>query len=181
MENDIQISIREVKGVDIRKMLDYFHNSSYEFLEAMGADKSKLPLKEVWFEVLMNGFLKPMTQRPFYYLYWVLDGEDVGHSNINPIEFGKSAKMHLHFWKKDSRNQGIGKEFLKQCISEYFDKFQLKTLVCEPFTDNVAPNKILPKLGFKLVKTYQTVPGHINFHQWVNRYEIQLEDWNKAL
>ncbi len=39
----------------------------------------------------------------------------------------------------------------------------------------MAPNKVLKNLGFELIRTYDTTPGWINFHQTVNRYELQKE------
>jgi RimJ/RimL family protein N-acetyltransferase len=45
-------------------------------------------------------------------------------------------------------------------------------LFCEPFADNPAPNKVLPKLGFKFVKRYWTVPGQICPEQEVNLYVL---------
>ena len=44
----------------------------------------------------------------------------------------------------------------------------LENLYCEPYALNLAPNGTLLKLGFKLVKQYETTPGSINFYQKVN-------------
>ena len=101
------------------------------------------------------------------------------HSNINNIEFGKSATMHLHLWEFIKRKSGLGIEFLKMSIPYYFENFGLEKLVCEPYSENVAPNRVLPKLGFKLKRTYETTPGYINFRQTVNRYELTKERLKK--
>ena len=88
--------------------------------------------------------------------------------------------MHLHLWESNRRQKGLGLQFLKQTIPYYFENFDLEKLICEPRAENIAPNKTLRKSGFELVRTYETTPGWINFHQTVNRYEFKKEQWSKT-
>ena len=106
---------------------------------------------------------------------WLFDNQPIGHSNINQIKFGNTATMHLHLWDSATRKKGLGIQFLRMTVPYYFKKFNLKKLICEPYSKNVAPNKVLKKLGFEWVRTYDTTPGQINFHQTVNRYELNKE------
>ena len=168
----MKLSTRELQASDIEKIVDYFVNSDEEFLKEMGADKSKLPQKKEWLEKLKLEFQKPYSKKEFYYIIWLLDGEAIGHTNVNNIEFKESAKMHLHLWKNDHRKAGLGYEFLKLSIPYFFKNLGLKKLVCEPYSENKAPNRVLEKLGFELVRTYETTPGWINFKQVVNRFEL---------
>jgi len=87
--------------------------------------------------------------------------------------------MHLHIWRKDKRKNGFGLDFLRLTIPYFFKNFKLEKLICEPYSENIAPNRALKKLGFELVRTYETTPGWISFRQTVNRYELkkkQLEE-----
>ena len=83
--------------------------------------------------------------------------------------------MHLHLWNNDKRKSGLGLDFLRLTISYYFRNFGLEKLICEPYSKNIAPNRVLRKLGFEFVRTYDTKPGWINFYQTVNRYELKKE------
>ena len=166
----MQLSIRPFNTSDFDGMINYFLESSTAFLAGMGADKSKLPNSSVWKDRLLEDFRKPLTERSFFYVLWMLDGKGVGHSNLNKIQFGKEAFMHLHLWEPSKRQQGIGLQFLSQTLPLYFSSFELPLLYCEPYAENPAPNRILTKLGFQLEKTYRTTPGTINFEQEVNRY-----------
>ena len=49
----------------------------------------------------------------------------------------------------------------------------LKSIVCEPFANNLAPNKTLNKCGFEMQKKYVTTPGKINFEQKVIRWKLK--------
>lgn len=171
----MEMTVREMQLTDIEKIVDYFVNADKEFLKGMGADKSKLPKREEWIEKLKLEFKKPYAEKEFYYIIWLIDNLPIGHSNINKITFGKDATMHLHIWKNDKRKNGLGLDFLRLTIPYYFKNFNLKKLICEPYSKNIAPNRVLDKLGFVLVQTYDTTPGWINFHQTVNRYELKEE------
>ncbi|NAS29785.1 GNAT family N-acetyltransferase [Flavobacteriaceae bacterium R38] len=168
----MKLSTREMSESDIKKIVDYFVDADIEYLKGMGADKSKLPDREKWIEKLHLEFQKSYKEKKFYYIIWLVDNQAVGHSNINNINFGESATMHLHLWKNNIRKKGLGLEFVKRSIPYYFKNFELKNLICEPYSKNIAPNKVLKKIGFELKRTYDTTPGWINFHQTVNRYEL---------
>jgi len=171
----MKLTVREIQANEIEKIVDYFINADTEFLKGMGADKSKLPKKKEWIEKLESEFKKSNTEKGFYYIIWLFDNEAIGHSNINNIGFGKSATMHLHLWNNDKRKSGLGLDFLRLTIPYYFRNFGLEKLICEPSSENISPNKVLKNLGFELVRTYDTTPGWINFHQTVNRYELKKE------
>ncbi len=169
------LSVREMKKKEIELMVDYFINADSEFLKSMGANKNKLPSKVEWIKKLNQGFEKPYADKEFYYIIWLLDDKPVGHSNINKIKFGHAATMHLHLWNTTKRKKGLGVEFLKKTIPFYFKNFKLEKLICEPYAQNIAPNKTLVKVGFEFIKKYETIPGQINFLQFVNRYELTKE------
>ena len=171
----MDLEVRESHTADIEKIVDYFVNADADFLKGMGADKTKLPNKADWIEKLKIEYSKTYREKGYYYVVWMIDGIPCGHSNINHIEYGKTATMHLHLWKSDKRKSGLGFEFLKQTIPFYFEKFELENLVCEPFSENIAPNKTLKKYGFDFKRAYETIPGPINLPQIVNRYELTKE------
>jgi RimJ/RimL family protein N-acetyltransferase len=83
--------------------------------------------------------------------------------------------MHLHIWNANNRRGGSATQLLKPSIVNFFERFQLRELFCEPYALNAAPNKTLPKAGFHFVKTYETTPGWINFHQPVNLWVLDRE------
>jgi len=168
----MKLSIREMNLKDIEKVVDYFVDADDKYLSGMGADKNKLPERESWISKLRIEVKKEYVQKEFYYIIWLLDNQPVGHSNVNKIQFGKSATMHLHLWKNKNRQSGLGLDFLKRTIPFYFEKLGLLKLICEPYSKNIAANKTLNKLGFDLIRTYKTTPGWINFHQTVNRHEL---------
>jgi RimJ/RimL family protein N-acetyltransferase len=169
------LSVRETEEKDIKSIVDYFLNSSDEFLLGLGVDKAKLPGRDEWLKMLSAGINKKIHDREFYFIIWLLNNEPAGHSNINKIIYGEEAYMHLHLWQSGSREKGLGSKFLKLCIPQYFEKFKLKNLFCEPYAENTAPNKTLEKLGFEFIKQYETIPGWINFRQPVNRWLMSFD------
>ena len=171
----MKISIREMKMPDIELVIDYFVNADANYLRNMGADKSKLPSKTVWIQNLKNELEKSIPDKEYFYLIWLVDDQPIGHSNINKIVYGKFANMHLHMWNSHIRRKGLGVRFIELSIPYYFKKFNLEKLICEPYAENIGPNKLLKKAGFRFIKKYDTIPGIINFYQSVNRYEMKRD------
>jgi RimJ/RimL family protein N-acetyltransferase len=167
---DHSINIRLAQTDDYPFIVDYFRNGDEAFYLGMGVDRAKLPAREEWLRILDDNHHRPLEKKDFFYLIWLYNNEPIGHSNVNKIICGEEAYMHLHMWRSDIRSQGFGLQFVRMCIPHYFNHFQLKTLWCEPYALNSAPNKALEKLGFELIKTYDTTPGWISFHQSVNRW-----------
>lgn len=172
-------SIRELEPSDVDLIIDYFLNADHEFLIGMGVEPEKLPDRKVWREILLEDLERSVPDKKFYYLIWELDGSSIGHSNINGIVFGDKAFMHLHLWDPAKRRKGNGSYFIRECIARYFGKFNLRTLFCEPYANNPAPNRIMSGIGFEFLEKYDTTPGWINFHQTVNRWALTRNKWQQ--
>lgn len=173
----LQVRLLEVK--DIELIADYWLLSDSEFMVGMGVDLAKIPSREGLSNMLCQQLETPLEQKASYALIWEANGTAVGHSNVNGIEFGKRATMHLHLWNSETRRKGMGTELLRQSLSFYFKDLQLKTLWCEPYALNPAPNKTLEKVGFRFVKRYTTVPGWLNFEQEVNQWRMDFDAYQK--
>lgn len=172
-------TIREFSPADIDLMLHYFLAADADFLKGMGVDPSKLPQADNWKRMLLEDLGRPIQDKKFYYVLWELNHYPVGHSNINKIIFGQEAYMHLHLWEPQTRQSNHGTYFINKSIAKYFQLFDLKNLFCEPYATNPGPNKTLAKVGFELIKTYQTIPGWINFEQTVNRWVLIRKKWSQ--
>jgi RimJ/RimL family protein N-acetyltransferase len=164
--------IRPLKLNEHWSVIEYFHNASDLLLETMGVDRNKFISKEEWFKNMEEEFTKELSQKQRFYIGWEYNGELIGHSSISNIKFGDYANIHLHIWQQGYREKGLGIWFFKQSINYFFKEFELSKLICEPYAENPAPNRVLKKLGLVPVKKYLTTPGLINFEQFVNRYEI---------
>jgi RimJ/RimL family protein N-acetyltransferase len=147
----------------------------------MGVDRLKLPERDKWLEALLVDHERPDSERDRFYLVWKFRGQPVGHSSINKIVVGTEAYIHLHLWDSRLRRAGLGTEFVRRSAVFYFKKFNLKKLICEPWAENPAPNRVLEKLGFKFVRRYRTIPGVIAYEQDVNRYELRRPNRSKVL
>lgn len=173
----MQRRIREIKPAEFDLVIHYFVDAGDDFLRGMGVEKSKLPSAESWRLMLEDDYRKPLPERQHYYVIWELDGRPVGHSNINQIFYGEEARMHLHLWQPESRRQGNGTYFVRQSVTQFFNKFELQKLYCEPYVYNPAPNHTMPKMGFELLETVHYTPGWLSFEQDVNRWIMTRERW----
>ncbi|GGK67911.1 GNAT family N-acetyltransferase [Rufibacter glacialis] len=174
----MKLSLRQLQPADITTITHYWLTSDAAFLEGMGVDLTKLPSPEEWSQMLTEQINTPLAQKQSYCLIWEVDGNAVGHSNVNKIVWGEEAYLHLHLWFPEGRKSGFGTELLKRTLPHFFLDLHLQRIYCEPYALNPAPNKTLEKVGFHLEKEYITTPGWINFEQPVKRWvmhRVQFE------
>ncbi|HAD11208.1 MAG TPA: N-acetyltransferase [Saprospirales bacterium] len=175
------LQVRELRTSDIPLITNYWLDSSPEFLTGMGVDLSKMPSAAQWKESLNKQLSQPIPEKQSYCVIWEVDGIPSGHSNINKIQFGEEAYMHLHLWHNSNRIKGFGTQFVRLSLPFFFDHYLLKTLYCEPYARNPAPNKTLEKVGFQKVKEYVTIPGWLNFEQPVQLWQLTREQYLQLL
>jgi RimJ/RimL family protein N-acetyltransferase len=174
------LSIRELRTSDIDSITDYWLTSDQAYLERMGVDTTKMPTREEWRDMLAAQLNTPLKEKKSYALIWEVDGQAIGHSNINKIIFGQEAYMHLHIWHPQIRNKGYGVQLIRLSLPYYFNNYQLQTLYCEPYVLNPAPNRTLDRAGFRTVKEYVTTPGWINFEQPVRLWAMSSEQFEQS-
>lgn len=173
MENTMNHTIRELQPTDIPHLIHYWLDADADYMRSMGVDLTKMPSREQWEQMLTAQLAQDYPEKQAYAIIWELDGQPVGHSNVNKITFGEEAFMHLHIWEPEHRKNGNGLAFMEMTIPMFFKNLKLKRLYCEPYALNPAPNRILPKLGFRLIKSYITTPGWINFEQEVHLWMLE--------
>jgi RimJ/RimL family protein N-acetyltransferase len=166
----MEINVREMTLAETSVVVDYFRLATPEHLEMLGVDPSRLPDPITWSERFKQLYTLPLERRWGFFLVWQLDGRSVGFSSCDKIRFGEEAFMHLHVTETDSRRQGIGHACVSKSVEMYFSVLKLRRLYCEPNAFNVGPNRTLQKAGFKYIKTHNTVPGPLNYHQAVTRW-----------
>lgn len=171
-----QILVREIRSEDIPYIVNYWTKSEEDYLISLGVELDKVPKAEDLEQMLTKQLQLVNREKQNYALIVLADKTPIGHVNINEITFGHSAKMHLHIWTNKWRKGGVGTKMLHLSIPIFFDQFNLKKIICEPYAENKAPNSTLKKVGFQFVKKYTTTPGSITFRQEVNQWELSVKN-----
>ena len=161
----------ELEEVDVR--IDYFHDASDEYLRKLGVERALLPSRDAWRAYYEEDYARPLAERDTYNLAWELDEEIVGFSSVDHIELGEQAFMHLHIARESLRRDGLGTDFVRLSVAEYFRALELKRLFCQPNAFNVAPNRTLQRIGFRYVFTEEMQPSTINFLQPITRWVLE--------
>ena len=169
------VTVREMALADLDRLMEYWYQASEEYLRGMGADIAKLPPRTQFESFLRAQIQANYVDKSAYALLWLVDGQAVGHSNVNQIKFGEQAFMHLHLWQAGQRKRGLGTELVKKSLPFYFERLQLQHLFCEPYAFNPAPNATLAKVGFEFIKQHRCIPGSLNFEQEVKRWKMSRE------
>lgn len=169
----MNLCVRQMELDETEVVINYFHQSTVEHLEMMGVDPSRLPPPARWREFYAREYSRPIGQRTTLLVLWKSDDAPIGFSVADKIIYGQQAYMHLHILNPEQRHAGKGTACIKQTAHIYFEALKLQRLFSEPNAFNIAPNRTLQNAGFKYLKTYNTVPGPINYHQAVTRWVFE--------
>jgi RimJ/RimL family protein N-acetyltransferase len=165
--------VRPLRLDEVGLRIDYFHEASDEYLVMLGVDRALLPSRGDWLAYYEEDFARPIAERETYNLAWELDGRLVGFSSTDKIDFGEQAFMHLHIVEEPRRRAGLGTEFVRLSVDEYFRALDLRRLFCQPNAYNVAPNRTLQRVGFRYVFSEEMQPSFINFPQPITRWVLE--------
>ena len=115
--------------IEYERMIEYFLGGGEAFLLGMGVDPAKLPEREVWLQATLADGARSDAEKERFYLAWLHDSEQIGHSSISHIQLLEVAHVHLHLWRSKLRRNGLGTELLARSLDFYFERFALKTIV----------------------------------------------------
>ena len=169
-----RLEVREMTLADVGLRIDYFHDADNAHLDRLGVDRALLPSRQEWHRLYEIDDARPLEQREFYSLLWLVDGKTMGFSSTDRIEVGRHAWMPLHITAPGLRRTGLGTQFVRLSAQRYFEMLGLQRLYCEPNAFNVAPNRTLQAAGFRYLFSRHTTPGGINFPQVATRWVLDL-------
>jgi RimJ/RimL family protein N-acetyltransferase len=167
--NGDRLSVRDFSVDDIPLIAGYWARQTPEDLDRLSVDPNKIA---AMIEGLARPLQAPRKERVAERLMWELNGQAVGMSSLVNIRYGDYGEIHLHMIEPQLRRAGYGHRFFGMSLQQYFRRFELALIVCEPSARNPGPNRLLQRLGFTIAKTYRTIPSVINLEHEVNRYEI---------
>ncbi|HEY1650820.1 MAG TPA: GNAT family protein [Acidimicrobiales bacterium] len=167
-----QLTVRAMQLSEVGIRIDYFHDASDDYLRVLGVDRTLLPTRQAWQTLYEEDHARPLRDRVNYSLLWERDGQVVGFSSTDRIDFGNEAFMHLHVVEPGLRGTGLGAQFVRLSAQAYFEVLELQRLFCEPNAFNVAPNRTLQRAGFRYLFTHEAQPSPINFPQVTTRWVL---------
>ncbi len=166
------LTVRPLQLSDIPKIVKYWTSASLEDLERMGADPAKIPSPSYFEQNLRQIYETQDGEAKTYYLIWLVDGVAVGFSSLKNIVIGKTGEMHLHMWEASMRGKGHGAKLFCLSAVEFFQRFQLEKIKCEPRASNPFPNGMLRKTGFCLVGSRVAASSELSLVCELNHYDI---------
>ena len=170
-----ELSVRPLAAEDFDPFIAYFTRPSKADVERMGLDITRVPSPAQLRSDLDAMIRAPVDQTSSFILAWCLNGNAIGHSSLKDIVPGASGRMHLHMWRSDLRGQGYGPRFFCLSALDFYERFKLRRIICEPKADNPMANRMLKKIGFPVILTHVGASSDISVVCELNRYEIRRD------
>lgn len=117
----------------------------------------------------------PDAKKTTAYMIWLVNDHAVGFSSLKNIAFGKSGEMHLHIWDASMRGKGYGPTLFCKSALEFYQRFKLEQIKCEPRSINPYPNKMFARIGFPLVRTHTAASSELSIICELNTYDVRAE------
>jgi len=167
-----RLTVRPLAREDFDRYIAYFTQPSKADAERMGLAIDRVPSAAQLRSDLEIMIATPVERLRSFVLAWCVDGLTIGHSSLKDIVPGEVGSMHLHMWRADLRGKGHGPRLFCLSALDFYDRFKLKHIICEPKADNPMANRVLKKIGFPLVLTHVAASSELSVICALNRYEI---------
>ena len=171
-QQNARLTVRPLASEDLDGYIAYFTRISRADAERMGLAIDRVPSASRMRADLEAMIATPVDRLRSFILAWCVDGKTVGHSSLKdivPCEFGS---IHLHMWRADLRGRGYGPRLFCLSTLDFYQRFNLKRIICEPKADNPMANRMLTKIGFPRVLTHVAAGSELGVVCELNRYEI---------
>jgi RimJ/RimL family protein N-acetyltransferase len=167
-----RLTVRPLATEDLDGFITYFTQPSKADAERMGLDLNRVPSAAELRSDLEAMIAAPIDRLSSFVLAWCVDGKAIGHSSLKEIIPGNFGSMHLHMWRADLRGKGYGPRLFCLSAVDFYERFRLKRIICEPKADNPMANRMLKRIGFPLILTHVAASSEISVVCELNRYEI---------
>jgi RimJ/RimL family protein N-acetyltransferase len=168
----VRLGVRPLRIEDVPAVVRYWTGASRAELDRMGVDVTKLPSADELARSLSALCLVPVREARAAYLVWEVDGAPIGHAGLKNIRYGDSGDMHLHIWDSAARGRGYGARLFALSALEFYERFALTRIVCEPKADNPMPNRMLQKSGYALLGSRVGASSELSTVCRLNVYSI---------
>jgi RimJ/RimL family protein N-acetyltransferase len=171
----MDLSVRPLAPEDFDGFINYWFGLSQAEIERLGVAIDRVPSA-----AQMRSDLEAMITAPddgvrSFVLAWCINGEAIGHSSLKDIVPADFGSIHLHMWRADLRGKGHGPHLFCLAAVDFYKRFKLKRIVCEPKADNAPPNRLLQRTGFPLISTRIGRSSELSRICKLNRYDIVRE------
>jgi RimJ/RimL family protein N-acetyltransferase len=171
-QNTRRLTVRPLASEDFDGYIAYFTRATKADAERMGLAIDRVPSAARMRSDLEVMMATPLDHLRTFVLAWYLNGETIGHSSLKDIVPGEFGSIHLHMWRADLRGKGYGPRLFCLSALDFYERFNLKRIICEPKADNPMANRMLKKIGFPLVLTHVAAGSELGVVCELNRYEI---------
>jgi RimJ/RimL family protein N-acetyltransferase len=171
-QHNARLTVRPLASEDLDGYIAYFTRPSKADAERMGLAIDRVPSASRLRSDLEIMIATPLAQLRSFVLAWCVDGKTIGHSSLKDIVPREFGSMHLHMWRQDLRGKGYGPRLFCLSALDFYERFNLRCIICEPKADNPMANRMLKKIGFPLVLTHVAASSELSVVCELNRYEV---------
>lgn len=171
----MELTVRPLAATDFDGFINYWRGLSPQEIETMGVAIDRMPSATRVHSDLKRMLTARDNDVRTFVLAWCVNGEAIGHSSLKDIVPGDSGSIHLHMWRADLRGEGHGSHLFCLAVVDFYKRFKLRRMICEPKADNLVANRLLRRIGFPFIFTRVGKSSELSAVCKLNRYDIVRE------
>jgi RimJ/RimL family protein N-acetyltransferase len=144
----LQGSVRELAEGDVDAIVTYWHESSPDYLAAMGADSKKLTSRTNTEEKFRSALSSAPSPRRHVAIAIELNARLVAYTNAY-VDDERKGDAHVHILDPELRRHGLGSSLFIRVVALYFDHYHLSALVFQTNPDSTGINRLLQSFGLR--------------------------------
>jgi RimJ/RimL family protein N-acetyltransferase len=168
----MDLSVRPLAAEDFDGFINYWLRLSDAEIERMGVVLNRVPSARQMRSDLEAMLTAQNNALHSFVLAWCVDGQAIGHSSLKDIVPRDSGSIHLHMWRAGLRGKGHSTHLFCLAAVDFYRRFKLKHIICEPKADNSPPNRLLQRIGFPLISTRIGRSSELSTICKLNTYDI---------
>lgn len=146
-----ELTVRSCASEDLEHIVDYTCNCSEEFLRSFGADKKKVPPKDVFIQNLQKNLDQQGVLRNYVIVYY--QNRRVGHYLVNNFIETESAVFHGQIWDEELRGIGLGPVSAALACVHFFAQYNFNKIIFKVPKINGPANKAIQRCGLPILGT----------------------------
>jgi hypothetical protein len=170
----LELTVRDLEERDVGTIVDYWHQSTPEYLKSIGVDVRKLTSPEETRARILSSLAGPPAQRARAYFVVTGGGGMVGYTNLH-LPTPHEGYAHVHVLQPGVRMKAVARFLFPAILRLFFASFPIRKVIFQTSPENGNVNRMLARSGLRPARVELAHPDGMARPGQFNVYEVPRE------
>ena len=170
-----EVTVRAYAEGDVGDHVKYLYESPEDFLTTIAFDVSQFPSRDICTKMFLSECRENQNNGELRRMASELNGHMISYATIEIPENESKSYAHFHIIESKLRGKGLGSILLSIPLKVFTDRYELERIYIEPSASNAAMNRLMQKLNFLRLDSFEKAAGMWALPVEVTQYEASRE------